>query len=454
MVLATFVVILNETVMLNAIPRLTVEFSVTEGAAAWLSTIFLLAMAAVMPMTGWLIGRLGARSAAGLAMGVFCGGTFLAALAPTFGVLVAARAVQAVGTAVMVPLLMTTVMTVVAEGDRGRVMGRVALAISVAPAIGPTVSGLVLEYTSWRAIFAGVLPVALFVTVLVVRRLSPEKDQGTAPLDLLSAVLAAVGFAPLIYGLSELGGSDGPVPPLLAVVIGLGAVGAFVVRQHRLVATGGPFLDLRTLAHGQFRRSLYVLAIGYMAMLAALLVIPLHLQTSLGLSELESGLLLVPGGVVMGVLGPVVGRVMDRTGGVWLVPVGSTGMTVALLGLASAVGLDLGAGWILAGHLLFMASVALIFTPAFTAGLEVLPAALYAHGSSVLNTVQQVAGAAGIAVAMAVLSAGSRAAIIRGVDESAAFTQGVMHALAVLSGLAVVTVIIAASSARRARRVG
>lgn len=140
LVAATFVVILNETTMVNAIPALMADFDIDASAAQWLTTVFMLTMAVVIPTTGWLLQRLRTRQVFGLAMATFCAGTLLAGLAPTFEVLILARVVQAGGTAVMLPLLMTTLMSVVHEEDRGRVMGNVTLAISVAPALGPTVS--------------------------------------------------------------------------------------------------------------------------------------------------------------------------------------------------------------------------------------------------------------------------------------------------------------------------
>jgi DHA2 family lincomycin resistance protein-like MFS transporter len=135
LVLATFVVILNETIMINAIPRLMEDLSITDRAAQWVSTAFMLTMAAVIPTTGWFLQRVSTRHAYAAAMGVFLAGTALSAVAPSFAVLLLGRVVQAFGTAVMMPLLMTTLMTVVPERDRGRVMGNVTLAISVAPAM-------------------------------------------------------------------------------------------------------------------------------------------------------------------------------------------------------------------------------------------------------------------------------------------------------------------------------
>src|SRR5690242_16963760 len=176
LVAATFVVILNETIMVNAIPRLMVEMDVTARAAQWLSTAFMLTMAVVIPVTGWFLQRVTTRQAFAIAMTVFCAGTLLATVAPSFPVLLAARVIQAGGTAVMMPLLMTTLMTIVPEHDRGRVMGNVMLAMSVAPALGPAVSGVVLQYLSWRWLFGLVLPVAVAVSVVGLRRLT---DHGT-----------------------------------------------------------------------------------------------------------------------------------------------------------------------------------------------------------------------------------------------------------------------------------
>src|SRR6478672_7405428 len=189
LVAATFVVILNETIMINAIPRLMGDFRVDAGAAQWLSTAFMLTMAVVIPVTGWFLQRVTTRFAFGLAMGTFCAGTLLAAVAPVFPVLLAARVIQASGTAVMMPLLMTTLMAIVPEHDRGRVMGNVTLAMSVAPALGPAVSGVILEYLSWRWMFGIVLPVAVVISVVGRRRLTDHGERVDGTVDLASVAL-------------------------------------------------------------------------------------------------------------------------------------------------------------------------------------------------------------------------------------------------------------------------
>ena len=223
LVASTFVVILNETIMINAIPRLMVDFDVSPRSAQWLSSIFMLTMAAVIPITGWFLQRVTTRSAYTVAMTTFMVGTLLAALAPTFEVLLVARSIQAAGTAVMMPLLMTTLMQVVPENERGRVMGDVMLAISVAPAFGPVLSGLILNVGSWRLIFLFVLPVAALITAFGLRQLKNVGEIQTGRVSWLSVALAGGGFATLVYGLSEVGArSGGQLTTIISVGVGAG----------------------------------------------------------------------------------------------------------------------------------------------------------------------------------------------------------------------------------------
>ena len=404
LVAATFIVILNETIMVNAIPRLMAEFAVSARAAQWLSTAFMLTMAVVIPVTGWFLQRVSTRRAFGTAMTVFCAGTLISALAPVFPVLLAGRVVQAVGTAVMMPLLMTTLMTVVPEHDRGRVMGNVTLAMSVAPALGPAVSGVVLQWLSWRWMFGLVLPVALAIAVVGLRRLTDHGAQGAGAVDWWSVVAAALGFGGLVYGLSRLGAeSDGSVPASSVIAAACLVVAGFVARQLFLQRSGEPLLDLRVLRERTFTVSLLLMSCAFMAMLGAMILLPLYLQDVRGLSALQTGLLVMPGGVLMGLLGPTVGRWFDRLGARPLVVPGSVGIVVAL-GTLTTVTTTTSVWLVLAAHVLLMVALALVFTPVFTVGLGALPMHLYSHGSSLLGTLQQVAAAVGTAVVVTVMS--------------------------------------------------
>jgi DHA2 family lincomycin resistance protein-like MFS transporter len=438
LVAATFVVILNETIMINAIPRLMADFDITPRSAQWLSTVFMLTMAAVIPLTGWFLQRVSTRTAYAVAMATFSAGTALAAVAPTFEVLLAGRVIQAGGTAVMMPLLMTTLMTVVPESDRGRVMGQVTLAISCAPALGPAVSGVILELGSWRLIFAFVLPVAALVAFAGMRQLEDVGEPHVSSVSWLSVVLAASGFATLVYGLSEIGnGSAGSVAALIGA--GVLLVGAFVAYQLRLQRSDSPLLDLRTLKHRTYAVSLLLMSAGFMAFLGSMILLPLYLQDLRGLSSLQTGLLVMPGGLAMGLLGPQVGKLYDRFGSRPLVIPGSIGMVVAL-GVLSRVDVDTPYWLILGFHVALMACLAAIFTPVFTLGLGDLPPQLYSHGSSLLGTLQQVAGAVGTAVLVVVMENRSEHLASTGSAPAEAFVGGLQWAFVVgaVIGIAVI----------------
>ncbi len=154
LLVSTFVVILNETALNVALTSIMADLAVDERDVQWLTTAFLLTMAVVIPITGWLLERIPTRSAFLLALILFTTGTLICTVAPVFGLVLAGRIVQASGTAVMLPLLMTTVMQLVPPAHRGAIMGNISMVISVAPAIGPTMAGLVLHVTTWPACLA------------------------------------------------------------------------------------------------------------------------------------------------------------------------------------------------------------------------------------------------------------------------------------------------------------
>lgn len=437
LVAAAFVVILNETITLTAIPRLMADFGVSESTVQWLSTIFLLTMAVVIPVTGWLLQQVTTRTAFLLAMSVFSVGTLLAALAWTFPVLVVARLVQASGTAVMMPLLMTTLMAVVPPRERGRVMGNVTLAISVAPALGPAVSGLVLQVLSWRWIFLVVLPVAAVVTIGGLRHLTNVGERAPSRVDWGSVVLAAVGFGSLVYGLSELGVAEDPTLAWVTLAVGVVGVAIFVLRQVALQREDRPLLDLRTLRLRVFTVSLAAMALGFLAMLGSMILLQFYLQDQRGLTPLQTGLLVMPGGLVMGLMGPRVGRLYDTYGSRVLVRPGALLVVLGLAGFA-LVGQSTPLWAVLLLHIGLMGGLALMFTPLFTMGLGALPPHLYSHGSSLLGTSQQVAGAFGTALVVMVMASRADALVSAGIPVQDAKLMGMHWAFALSAGLALV----------------
>ncbi len=406
---AAFVAILNETTMGVAIPHLIHDLEVTAVAAQWLTTAFMLTMAVVIPITGFLLQRLTTRTVFVAAMSLFSAGTLLALVAPGFAVLVVARVVQASGTAIMMPLLMTTLMTVVPAHSRGRMMGRVSIVMALAPAIGPTLSGFLLDTFTWRWNFGVVLPIALVALTVGAKLIRNVGETTRAPIDVLSVILSAFGFGGLVYGLSQVGAEGASGTALvIAIVVGVVALALFLWRQVRLQRDDDALLDLRVFRYGNFSLSIAQMAVLSFAFFGAITVLPLYLQDVHGLDALASGLILLPGSLAMGVAGPLIGRVYDRRGTrILLIP----GAFVAAGTLWMYTTLDARTPvWIIVVvQTLLSIGLALSFTPLFTASLASLPSRLYSYGSAVLGTIQQVAGAAGVAVMIAVMSAVSTA---------------------------------------------
>jgi DHA2 family lincomycin resistance protein-like MFS transporter len=429
LLVSSFVVILNETIMGVAIPRLMESLDVTAAAAQWVTSAFLLTMAVVIPMTGFLLQRLHTRVVFLMAMSLFSLGTFAAALAPGLELLVAARVIQASGTAIMLPLLMTTVMTLVPQETRGKTMGNITLVISVAPAIGPVLSGLILNYLHWRWLFVLVLPIALGSLWLGWRRIENVTTPREAPLDIASVVLSVFAFGGCVYGLSLLGVPPVPgQPPAWApLVVGGVSMIAFVQRQRKLERTSSALLDLRVFASRNFTVSLLLFAILMLVLLGTIIVLPIYLQNVLNISALQTGLLLLPGGLLMGRLGQRAGGWYDRIGPAKLVIPGVIIVT-AVLWAMTLLGTQSRVEYILIGHVVMSVGFGLLFTPLFTVSLSSVRPELYSHGSAVLGSLQQVAGAAGVALFIALMTAQSARLATAGAAPIEALAGGIRAA--------------------------
>jgi DHA2 family lincomycin resistance protein-like MFS transporter len=440
LLVASFVVILNETIMSVALPSLMAELDITAATAQWLTTAFMLTMAVVIPATGLILQRFSTRQVFIAAMSLFTAGTLLAALAPGFGVLVAARVVQAGGTAVMLPLLTTTVLNFVPAARRGRTMGLITIVIAVAPAVGPTFSGFILSALGWRWMFLVVLPIAVLSLVLGSVLVKNMTTPRAVRFDLASIALSAVAFGGLIYGLSSIGeATQGhtPVPPALPIAVGAASFVAFVLRQLRLQRNDAALLDLRTFRSRPFVLGVIVLLVSMGALFGTLILLPMYLQGVLRLSTLETGLVLLPGGLTMGLIAPFIGRLFDKVGPRPLVIPGTFVITAAL-GMMTLLGTETPVGMIVGIHVFLSVGLGLVMTPLMTSALGSLDASLYSHGSAIVSTLQQLAGAAGTALFITLMSTGTAAGLAEGLDPVAAQADGIHTAFLVGAALALV----------------
>jgi MFS transporter, DHA2 family, lincomycin resistance protein len=443
LLVAAFVAILNETIISVAIPVLMRDLGIDASTGQWLSTAFMLTLAVVIPVTGFLIQRLPTRTLFLLAMTLFSLGTLLAAVAPGFVVLLIARIVQGSGTALMFPLLMTTVMALVPEEGRGRMMGNISLVISVAPALGPVVGGVVLNFLSWRWMFLVVLPIAIVSLLIGVKYMTNVGETKRVRVDVLSVPLAALGFGGLVYALNAIGSGGGLAEIGLPAVIGAVGLITFFVRQLVLQRTDRALLDLRPFRSRIFSASVIAASVAMVALLGAAILLPIYLQNVLGATPLLSGLLVLPGGVVMGVLGPIVGGLYDRVGPRALLLPGAAVMTIAL-GLLAMAGTDTPIWFVLVAHVVLSVGLAFMLTPLFTAGLGAVPPRFASHGSAIFGTVQQVGGAAGTALVVTLLAVGTAAGRADGAPLATAQASG-LHLAFLVAAIVSVTAFVASA---------
>jgi DHA2 family lincomycin resistance protein-like MFS transporter len=344
----------------------------------------------------------------------------------------------------MMPLLMTTIMTLVAATDRGRFMGRVSIVMSVAPAIGPTISGLILSFLSWRFMFWLVLPIALVMLVIGIRRVENINEPRVVPIDVFSVVLSAIGFGGLVYGLSLIGGEagGGVSGAQMWIALGVGVVGisAFIARQLLLQRSDRALLDLRTFLSRNFAYSVALMAVLMAALFGTIILIPIYLQNVLGLEAVFAGLLLLPGGLIMGLFGPLVGRLYDRVGPTPLLVPGSI-VVSGVMWSFTMVGTETSPWLILAAHMALSLGLAFMFTPLFTSALGSVEPRFYSHGSAIVGTVQQVAGAVGTALFVTVAAAQATAQVSTGTSLAEAEAAGIRSAFLVGAIISLVAVV-------------
>ena len=283
-------------------------------------------------------------------------------------------------------------------------MGNVSIVISVAPAIGPTISGLILQFLNWRFMFLIVAPIAIAALIIGAPRLNKNAEASGTPLSIPSVILSVPAFGGLVYGLSKLSSSGLDATTLVVLVIAVLSLVTFVMLQLKLQRKDHALLDMRPFTYRPFTLSLVLMVLAMVALFGVIILLPMYLQNVRGLDTLATGLMLLPGGLLMGLLAPFVGRAYDKVGPRPLVIPGSVILALVLFGYSRLLGAETPIPVIIGLHLTMSLSLALIFTPAFTTALNPLPHSLHSHGSAVLSTLQQLGGAAGTALLVGVLA--------------------------------------------------
>jgi len=405
LMMGAFVATLNETLLGNALPVLMKEFQVGATTIQWLTAAYLLVVGTLIPVTALIQQWFTTRQLFSLAMITFLIGTILAAMASNFTFLLVGRVIQAIGTGIIIPLLMNTLLMIYPPEKRGSVMGVLYLIFTFAPAIGPTLSGIIIDVMDWRWLFYTIIPFTVISIIIGYVYLVNVTTITKPKVDVLSIILSTLGFGGVVYGFSSTGNAGWSDPQVYwPIFIGGLALIIFAVRQLRI---SNPILELRTFRFSLFSLSIILLIIVMMAMFATLTLLPMFLQSVLLVTAFQSGLMMLPGSVVNGLMSPVTGKLFDRYGArIIIIP----GLLIVCLAMSLFTGFTLESSnlQIILTHCLLMLGVALVLVPVQTYGLNQITPEYYAHGSAIFSTLQQVAGAIGSALFIATMSARSR----------------------------------------------
>ncbi|WP_031263700.1 DHA2 family efflux MFS transporter permease subunit [Sporolactobacillus laevolacticus] len=396
-----FVTILNQTLLVTALPSIMHDLHLTSVMVQWLQTVFLLVNGIMIPITAFLEGRFTTRSLFLFAMGSFTFGTLVCLVSNDFIFLIVGRIIQAIGAGIMMPLMMAVMFIIFPIEKRGSVMGIFGLVIGFAPAIGPTLSGWLITHYSWRILFYVVLPVALIDFILAYFILKNVTKLTYPKLDVLSILLSTLGFGGLLYG-SSIAGSRGwgDSEVLITLVAGAAALTVFILRQFRLEQ---PILEFRVFRYPIFTLTTTIGMLSFSVFIAGATMLPIYMQTMLGFSPLKSGLMLLPGAIIMGAMSPITGRIFDKIGARGLSITGIS-ILLAMTLLMSRLSANTSFTYLAIINAVRMMGLSMVLMPTTTAGLNQLPRHLIPHGTAMNNTMRQVAGSIGTALLFTVMA--------------------------------------------------
>ncbi|AIC93277.1 DHA2 family efflux MFS transporter permease subunit [Shouchella lehensis] len=431
-----FVAFLNNSLLNVALPSIMVDLGIEDySTVQWLATGYMLVSGVLIPASAYLLTRFTNRNLYIAAMAIFTIGTALAAFAPNFGLLLTGRMVQAIGGSVMGPLLMNVMLISFPREKRGTAMGVFGLVMITAPAIGPTLSGYIVQNYDWRLLFEMILPLSIISLVLALWKLGNVMPQNKeAHLDYTSVVLSSLGFGGLLYGFSS-ASSDGWTDfwVLVTLIVGVITLTAFIIRQLRM---DEPLLDLRVYKYPMFALASVIAAVNAVAMFSGMILTPAYVQSVRGISPLDSGLLMLPGAIIMGLMSPITGKLFDKFGPRTISVLGLVISAISTYMLAN-LQLDTPYAMIVVIYSIRMLGMSLVMMPIMTNGLNQLPTRLNPHGTAINNTAQQVSGSIGTAILVTIMNsvAASEAESILSQTDPAAVNEAALMQQSLLAGI-------------------
>lgn len=441
LVLGSFITILNQTIVTPALPSIMREMDVSASTVQWLTTGFTMVNAVMIPITAYLTDRFSVRRLFLISMSAFTVGTLLAAWGPNFLVLLAGRLVQAAGAGVLMPMVMTVLLLTFPVEKRGTSMGVYNIIISVAPSIGPVAAGIVIDNYDWHIMFYGVAAFALANIMFGIFALKGGKgaNPDVKGVDKLSVIMSTFGFGGMLYGFSIIGNSGITGTSVAAVVLGAIVTVLFFRRQLRMEH---PMLQVRVLKTRKFMVGTVVSMVVQAATMANAVLVPVYVQTLCGLSATVSALVMLPGTILMGVMGPIAGRMFDKHGPRKLVLSGLTLMVVGLVGMCFLT-TTTSMTYIAAIMCVRLLGMSMVNMPVTTWGMNALDNKIINHGNAVNNTLRMVAGSLGTALIISAYSIFSGQAQSQGVPADQAQMAAMNFAFALQAAIVLVAEIIA-----------
>ncbi len=435
MIFGTFVTVLNQTVITPAQPSIMAEMGIDASTVQWLTTGFTLVNAIMIPVTAYLTDKHSTKILYIISMGIFAISSLMAGLAPNFAVLLVGRLLQAAGAGILMPMVMTVLMLTFPVERRGSAMGIFGIVIAFAPAIGPSVAGLVIDSYGWRLMFYAIsilIAVVILISIFVLKKAEPLNP--SAQLDKISVLLSTVGFGALLYGFSTIGSVGLNVADGIITLVGIVVLVLFFRRQLKMEQ---PMLNVRVLTNRRFLIGTVIGMIVQASLLAAGVLMPIYLQSYMGYSATVSGLVIMPGAILMGIMNPFAGRLFDKYGPRVLSITGLVILTISTIGFAT-LNSSTDVVWLTIIYAIRMFSMSLINMPITTWAMNALDNKLLNHGTSVNNTLRQVSGSLGTALLVSIdtFVTGSASGTMSTVEAGILGVNAAFAAAVVLSAIA------------------
>jgi len=398
---AAFVAILNQTLLTTAFPHIMRDLNIDANSVQWLQSIFMLVNGIMIPITAFLIDRFTTRQLFFTAMGLFGLGTFISSIASNFTILLTGRVLQAAGAGIMMPLMQTILFLIYPINKRGSAMGMFGMVIAFAPAIGPTLSGWLVDQFPWRSLFYVVLPIVIIDLIVAYFLLKNVTKQKYPKVDILSIILSTLGFGGILYGFSSAGAHTWTsIHVVASLMIGIITLIWFILRQLKLEQ---PILEFRVFKNKMFTITTALGMVSFVAMIGAAVIMPIMMQDMLGFSAMKSGMSLMPGAIIMGLMSPITGRLFDKYGARWLAIIGLIIVVITTF-MFSNLSIETSFMYLATVNAVRMLGIAMVMMPVTTAGLNSLATELIPHGTAMNNTMRQVAGSVGTALLVTIMT--------------------------------------------------